>query len=828
MRTNNIEISWERVPQYCGSNRQKKSIGHFPKLLLVAGLFFCFQFASAADNSRSDTINILDYNIHLNITDYAGQTISGFTIVTFRSKLDNIGELNLDLLELQVDSITQNNQFLSFTYNDTLLKITLASVMNTNDSSQLTVYYHGVPQGDASGWGGFYFSGDYAYNLGVGFAANPHPYGRAWFPCFDNFVERSTFHFSIITTSDKRALCNGGLISSVDNGDGTITWNWDLLQTIPSYLACVAINKYSPGHGNYISITGDTIPIQYGAVPADTTKMKNSFVHLPNALAAFEASWGPYRWNKVGYSLTTVGAMEHATNIGYPYYIVNGTTAYEEIMAHELSHHWFGDLVTCRTKEDMWLNEGWAVYCEKIFFEHIYGEQKYRDEVAANHEDAVHYAHTSLDDGQYFPVSGVPQDYTYGKTVYVKGADMVHTLRSYMGDSLFFHCVTNYLSDNAFSDQSSEDLRDYLSACSGIDLTDFFTDWIFNPGWVAFTIDSVQSTPGQIPGYYDVKVFIRQRLDHAPQYFDHVPLGISFYDSNWNVTKQTCFVSGSCYVCSLSLPFFPVFTGLDLDEKISDAVTADLKTLHSTGIFSLVNGKMTVDVNSITDSALVRVEHVYAAPDPLKDAIPDLHISQERFWKVDGIFPPDFDASGTINYNGNSTAGGFLDNQLLTNVEDSLVVLYRSSATANWNVLSGVTQNFIGSHLDKKGLFIISHLQKGEYTLAIFDHDKVDSILPAGNDYCMLLSVPFISSGEKETAKVFPNPSNDSFTVQFDHPSANHFLEIFNLYGSSIYSHSVNEAQQVVLVKNWNRGIYLLKIFDAQHRIIAIQKMVIN
>jgi hypothetical protein len=90
----------------------------------------------------------------------------------------------------------------------------------------------------------------------------------------------------------------------------------------------------------------------------------------------------------------------------------------------------------------------------------------------------------------------------------------------------------------------------------------------------------------------------------------------------------------------------------------------------------------------------------------------------------------------------------------------------------------------------------------------------------------MHVVVPLISSGEKEMAKVFPNPSNDSFTVHLS--SSNKFLEIFNLYGSCIYSHTVNEAQQVVLVKNWNRGIYLLKIFDAQHRIIAIQKMVIN
>jgi aminopeptidase N len=157
-----------------------------------------------ADNSRSDTIDIIDYDIHLDILDFTGKSIGGYTSVTFKSKLDGVSQLYLDLLKLHVDSVKQNGQPLSFSYTDSLLLIIdLAAAMNTGDASVVTVYYHGKPQVDASGWGGFYFSGDYAYNLGVGFAADPHVYGRVWFPCFDNFVERSTYHFSI-TTSDTK------------------------------------------------------------------------------------------------------------------------------------------------------------------------------------------------------------------------------------------------------------------------------------------------------------------------------------------------------------------------------------------------------------------------------------------------------------------------------------------------------------------------------------------------------------------------------------------------------------------------------------------------
>src|SRR6185436_17590065 len=106
----------------------------------------------------------------------------------------------------------------------------------------------------------------------------------------------------------------------------------------------------------------------------------------------------------------------------------------------------------------------------------------------------------------------------------------------------------------------------------------------------------------------------------------------------------------------------------------------------------------------------------------------------------DGIFPSGFDASGSIAYNGLSAVGGLLDNQLLTNVEDSIVVLHRSSAAADWQIDTDVTHNYLGSHTDRRGSFTISHLQKGEYAFGIYQHNKIDSPLTSGIDSCLLLS----------------------------------------------------------------------------------------
>src|SRR5690606_33729400 len=128
---------------------------------------------------------------NLEVGNSSNKQLLGNTQVRFAPKLNNRAFIRLDILKLIVDSVKENNTLLSFSHNDTILKVNFAAPKNTVDTSIITVYYHGQPPTDAL-WGGFYFdnsqSAQYAFNLGVGFAAKPHNYGRVFFPCFDNFV----------------------------------------------------------------------------------------------------------------------------------------------------------------------------------------------------------------------------------------------------------------------------------------------------------------------------------------------------------------------------------------------------------------------------------------------------------------------------------------------------------------------------------------------------------------------------------------------------------------------------------------------------------------
>ena len=127
--------------------------------------------------------------------------------------------------------------------------------------------------------------------------------------------------------------------------------------------------------------------------------------------------------------------MEHATNITYPNSSINGSLSDEWLYAHELSHMWFGDKVTCASADDMWLNEGWAVFCESVFREGLYGKESYKTTMRSKLKDVLQFTH--IKDGGYRALYGIPPEYTYGSTVYDKGGQVAHTLRGYLGDSLF-------------------------------------------------------------------------------------------------------------------------------------------------------------------------------------------------------------------------------------------------------------------------------------------------------------------------------------------------------------------------------------------------------
>lgn len=656
-------------------------------MLMVAPLGLAAQPGSI---SRSDSVDLLHTRIDLDLTQTGSGLIHGKAAIRFTPKVSGLDVLPLDLLALTTDSVKLDGLPLAFTHTGENLRVALGQPYGITDTLTMDIYYGGDPAVDASGWGGFYTLSSYQYDLGVAFDAVPHSYGRSWFPCFDNFVERCTFEFHVHVDNDRSVFANGALFDVIDLGDGERIYHWAMAGPIPSYLASVAATNYVAARDTFPSITGELIPVTLVAKPNDTTDMKSSFIHLKNAFDTFERWFGPYRWERVGYCLTTQGAMEHPTNISYPVSIANGTLQYEDIMAHELAHHWFGDLITCRRAEEMYINEGYAEYLSYLFLEDLYGRSIYDLKVRENHHEMVTTAH--LKDEGWYALAEVPQAFTYGEHSYRKGADMAHTLRGYLGDSLFALGFTRVMANNAFTDMSSTELRDSLSVATGIDLTNYFADWILQPGWAAFEVDSF--TTEQVGAEWPTSIHVQQKLRHADHYYTDVPVSLTFEGadgSRWT-DPLPALAGGELSTLSSTPPFQPVFVFINADERLALSTTVADDTLTNTGTSNLPMADIALIVGELPASAPIRMEEFWCAADDHTTEPYAFVVSPDRWWRLTGQLTQGTELDLRFSVDGRTTSVTNFDPGLVQNAEgmvfseDSLVVLFRPNAHFPWSV----------------------------------------------------------------------------------------------------------------------------------------------
>lgn len=765
------------------------------KFLLIIILFLSYSYAYTQKNSIkssiSDTIDVLHYNINLEIAYYYSNQVSGFAEITLVPKLNNLQSISLELLKLTVDTVKVNNNITNFTQIPGKIIISLPNSIGTSDTVKVKVYYHGIPQVEAYGWGGFHVSSGISYNLGVSFGDDPHNYGKSFFPCVDDFIDRALYDFYITVDSNKFAVCGGLLQSNINNGNGTRTFHWQLNQSIPAYLASVAVYNYVSVNDTFLSISGKSIPINIYVQPNDTNNAKNSFINLKPILQTFENFWGAYNWDRVGYVATTLGAMEHATNIAYPASLIDGTLDEEKLIAHELSHHWFGNLITCKTAEDMWINEGWATYNEALYKEGVYGKKEYKDYLREKLMRVLQFCH--IKDNGYRAIYGIPSNYTYGETVYQKGSTVVQSLRGYLGDSLFFNTIKSLVQQYAFKDISSYEMRDFITAKTGINMNSFFDFYVFQPGFTHFSIDSMiySASTGK------TTVFVRQRLKAAPAFANNNIVEITFMNNQWQKYTDTIHFSGEFGSKTLNIPFIPEIVLIDMEEKLADATTDKFEIIKNNGLLDFKECFFQLDVQQITDSALVRVTHNWVKPDNIKNNIYDIkRIHYDRYWNIEGIFPNNFTASGKFYYN--RLSNQYLDNKFMPSHQsaDSLVLLYRKNTSQDWEPV-----NFIKNGDIFSGYLVTQNLKKGEYVLAIGKPFQ-SSI----NNY----------SSDKNYIEIFPNPTYEKFTIKLSENIDTKRILIRNILGQIADTIEVSDKNYKITynAQKLKSGSYYIELFD--------------
>ncbi len=746
-------------------------------------LFVIVLGLSLFNKTNAQEIDVLKYSIHLTTTSTQNKNISAYTEVKFKSETDNLQQLELMLQHLTVDSVKSETDLLNYTHNDNILNIELNQPLSANEIDSITVYYHGTAMTDASGWGGVYATQGYLFNLGVSMNESPHTYGRVWFPCVDNFTDKALYEYYITCPNNQKAVCGGSLISETNNDDNSHTFHWSLNHPISTYLAAFAVGDYNI-HSSFIEGTYNNLPVLIYTRPNDTANVNGSFIHLKNALHFFENRFGKYGWSRIGYVGVPFGggAMEHAENIAYPNSAINGNIGQETLMAHEFSHHWFGNLVTCDSAKDMWLNEGWASYCESIFLEDLYGLKKAQQYNRQRHKDNLHFLHKN--EGGYLAVANIPDQYTYGGHVYKKGADMVHTLRHYLSDSTFNRLISAYLDTFRYQNSNSSQLREFINTHCAINVDAFFQDWIFTGGWSHFSIDSFSVEPYN--HQYKVNVFIRQKLKGKDSYATQNRIPIQFMGSDFQRKDTIMMFSGRNGQQTFTVDFEPKAVFCDLDEQVADATTDEAYMFKNPEEKNFETCFFKSNCTEVSDSSLLRVQHHWVGVEDSSLNINGLNIHPSRYWTIEGVFSDIFKANGQFYFCKYSFQN--LDYGFISGSSDSLVLLHRPLNTNQWEIVVEESNN-----RSSEGYITIDHLKTGDYVLGY------------KNGYSEIKENTL-----NNNILIYPNPNKGMLNVKINNNIKYEKIKILDIKNHSLIEQKIDKKEFKVDINQLKTGVYIV------------------
>lgn len=747
----------------------------------------------------AQSIDVQNYDINLNLTKADQKEIKGITTVNFKTN-EAVSEIELELYDLNVDGVSSDESPVkSYEYKDRKIKIIFNDLIPKGEKRSVVVNYSGKPSEDPKGFGGFFFKNNYAFNIGITMSIFPHNAGKMWFPCVDNFTDKAVFSYKITVPKNHTAVCGGTLQKIIDNSPEEKTYHWTFRDSISTYLASVAVGEYEMVSDTFDGKAGK-IPINIYVYPNQKDLVNGTFKNLKQCLNIFENKFGPYMWERVGYVSVpfNAGAMEHACNISYPGATVDGGTRFETLWAHELSHSWFGNLVTCKTAEDMWLNEGFARYSEVIFEEGLYGKRLGKDYLRDLHAETILTAHKN--DGQYYPVSGIPHDVTYGSTVYEKGATVAHSLRNTMGDSIFFSSLRNYFKEYAFGVVNSEDFRIRLEKYSGQNLKPFFDGWVYKPGYAHFEIDSFTTVPEG--DKYRVTIYTSQQSLKKDVKIFNQPIEIGFWSENYDYAKEQFLLKGEKNVLTILLDFIPSHTLMDPEEKLCDATVDHYVTIKAPERIEFVNEMAQIEVKETKDSTYARITNHFVTPDfvSFEDNLKGLQIC-DRYWTAQSVQSTGFKAQLRLMYSADPEKGYDLDWFKRSRVgevnfiEDSIVLLYRPDKKTPWSLHPNYKLNTGFSNNDLNGSITAQDFVDGEYTLAYREE-------PSG--IAEKLS-------ERYGIEIFPNPSSGVFHLENLSDTKILDLKIFDLVGKKIPIEISNDYKNIYLL-NPSKGIFSLLI----------------
>lgn len=515
---------------------------------------------TALMNRYDVTFHHLDLHVERDHTHISGSARTIAKVVA--EQLDTFGFELHD--QLTIDSVMLQDMRLPVTHSNHFAYVRLPSPVFRNGLVDVVIHYHGdahVNGGSAIGSG--FSSATTRWGNKVTWSLS-QPYSAfEWWPCKQSLGDKIDSTWTFITTGNENKAGSQGLLHQVVSLPGNkVRYEWKSGYPVAYYLVSVAVAEYTE-HVSYAANEAGAGPDSILILdylynnPAAISEVRPVLDQTAAMLTAFGRIFGayPFAKEKYGHCMAPFsGGMEHQTmtSIG----VVN-----PGIVAHELGHQWFGDHVTCATWKDIWLNEGFATYCEYLAAELLYPQDK------AGIMQADHYQVMSAPGGSIWveDTTSVARIFD-SRLTYAKGGAFVHTLRFEVNnDSLFFAVLRTYQQQFASSTAGTSDFKTLLERETGKDFTSVFDQWLYGEGYPTFIVtwnhldDTLYMKVDQVTSSARTPLFITPveytivsegtdttiRLVHGRQSEHYrIPLsrpvaGVVVDPNNWLINKST-------------------------------------------------------------------------------------------------------------------------------------------------------------------------------------------------------------------------------------------------------------------------------------------------
>jgi aminopeptidase N len=533
-------------------------------IVLFSGLLHVFGQSSSDKFNRRQTYDVSHYVVRMSF-DQREKRIFGDTTVRLKPLAPGFERFELDAVGLRFESVLlePDGSALQFKTSADKITISLPRVYSAGDHISVRLKYSASPKK------GLTFTDEKKDTPAQIWTDSEPDETRYWFPSFDFPSDKATTEQHITVQKGQTVIGNGELVETRNNPDTTVTWHYRMAQPHSTYLTSFVVGRYASRtehHGN--------IPLTYYVYPGRESMISPVFGKTNEMMRVFEDLTGvPYPFGK--YDQIIIANFKDAGMENITATILSETEIsfllfkqplLDDLIAHELAHSWFGNLVTCGNWAELWLNEGLATFMEAAYREKKYGRDDY---LAKVRNDALEFMvdHNSFGAKQALynqKADDVGEVFDNSSITYNKGGAVVHMLRETLGEEAFWKGINLYLTRHKYGNVDSSDLKKAMEESSSTDLDWFFSQWVYGGGYPKIEMEQVYDTNTK-----DFRITVSQvhKGDSITPAVFILPLDIEFTTED-GVRRETVRATKRTETFILKVPKMPSTIAVDKGSKI--------------------------------------------------------------------------------------------------------------------------------------------------------------------------------------------------------------------------------------------------------------------